>query len=610
MTNSSTKGTFTARHYGSLVRKHAFVFGALVAGSLLVSGIVNIYFTYQEHKAALIAMQSEKAEASARRIEQYVIDIEQRIAFTTPPKPGISPFAHRKAEVEALVRVPAIMEVALLDTDGNENFRISRRNQSPIPPDRLWSSLAAKVKPGEAYHSPVYFLPSAKPYMSIAMAVGTKEAGVTVAHIGLEFLHEGISRITADKAGYAYAVDNNGQLIAHPDLNLVRKKTDLSNLPQVKAALTQTSKQRVFPEGRDFQGRPVFAAYGVIPDLGWYVFVEQPQSETYAPLYFAILRAVVSLLAGLLLTVVAAVALVRRTLHPIEALRKGAILIGGGNLDHRIEVHTDDELEELAGQFNRMASRLHTSYASLEEKVRERTRELERANSELAEVSITDPLTGLRNRRFLQKTLDADVALVLRRYEDYLSSEGSTPKPSMDLLFFMVDIDHFKSVNDKYGHPAGDTVLQQLPMRLREVFRESDYLIRWGGEEFMVVARATERSEVDSLGERICTTVAERPFILDDGIALQLTCSVGYACFPFVPTLPHLLPWSQVVEVADRALYLSKHGGRNTWTGIQASEQAASSDLFERVMRELEATLQSGEVCVVGGKVNHESTLA
>lgn len=599
----STDDAARPPHRGSLRRKYALVIGALVVGALLASGAVNIYATYQENKSALIALQREKAEASARRIEQYVSDIEHRIAFTAPPGPGIGALDHRRAEVEALGRIPAITEIALLDAEGKEQFRASSLGPADDGLERRsWDKAVAGVKSGRpyrTYRSPVYFLHGAEPYMTIAMAVGVKEAGITVAEVDLEFLLEGISRIKVGKAGYAYAVDQRGLLIAHPDLNLVLKKTNLSGLPQIKAALAHASGAAAHAEGRDLSGRPVLAAYGAIPQLGWYVFVEQPQSEAFAPLHASLLRTGALLLAGLALSLLAGMVLARRMVAPIHALQRGVALIGSGALDHRIAIDTGDELEDLAEQFNRMASRLQESYAGLEEKVRLRTAELERACRALEEASLTDPLTGLRNRRFLLQELEADIALVLRRYDGWLNGGGSVPEPNMDMVFFMIDIDHFKAVNDRYGHASGDLVLSQMVLRLREVFRESDYLIRWGGEEFLVVARATDRADAGRLAERIRAAVAARGFALEDGTCLSKTCSVGFACFPFVPALPRLLSWTQVVELADRALYYSKHGGRNAWNGIVAADSAAGVDLFQCAMHDPDATVPECDVLVV-----------
>ncbi|MFL6709650.1 MAG: diguanylate cyclase [Massilia sp.] len=228
--------------------------------------------------------------------------------------------------------------------------------------------------------------------------------------------------------------------------------------------------------------------------------------------------------------------------------------------------------------------------------------ELEKAYQALEEVSLTDQLTGLRNRRFFLQHVDADVRLSLRRYDEPLHQQGgvvSDAPDAKDLVFFMVDLDHFKDVNDRHGHAAGDAVLVQMQERLREVFRESDYLVRWGGEEFLVLARATRRDEARVVAERIRHAVADREFVLPDGERLQKTCSIGFACFPFVPTAPRLLSWSEVVELADQALYLAKHGGRNAWAALYSNPATPHDGLFAHLMQDLDGALAAGEVTLI-----------
>ncbi|CAN7686848.1 sensor domain-containing diguanylate cyclase [Pseudoduganella sp. LjRoot289] len=230
----------------------------------------------------------------------------------------------------------------------------------------------------------------------------------------------------------------------------------------------------------------------------------------------------------------------------------------------------------------------------------EKNLELERAYKTLEEVSLTDQLTGLRNRRFFLQHVDADVAMTLRQYDCPDGQDSGRPAcMDKDLVFFMVDLDHFKEVNDRHGHAAGDAVLVQMQERLREVFRESDYLVRWGGEEFLVLARATDREEARVVAERIRSAVAGREFTLPDGSALRKTCSIGYACFPFLPSQPRLLTWSQVVELADMGLYIAKHSGRNAWAALYSTGLTQTEGLFPRLMQQLERTVASGEVKIV-----------
>jgi len=247
--------------------------------------------------------------------------------------------------------------------------------------------------------------------------------------------------------------------------------------------------------------------------------------------------------------------------------------------------------------------------AATQQQLLDKNLELERAYQALEEVSLTDQLTGLRNRRFFLRNVDADVAMSLRGYDNMQerAQQRGQPRPATDcdrqapndLVFYMVDLDHFKHVNDRYGHAAGDSILVQMQARLREVFRESDYVIRWGGEEFLVLARATHRDEAGALAERMRRAVAERDFVLPDGEKLRKTCSIGFACFPFLPEQPRLLSWPQVVELADQGLYIAKRSGRNAWAALHATGEGDAVDLFPRLMHALPQALEDGEVRVV-----------
>ena len=221
---------------------------------------------------------------------------------------------------------------------------------------------------------------------------------------------------------------------------------------------------------------------------------------------------------------------------------------------------------------------------------------LRETQAQLEDASITDALTGLRNRRFLLQHIERDVAMILRHHDSRLGDGAAPAASNMDLVFFMVDLDHFKSVNDTYGHSAGDMVLVQMRQRLQEVFRESDYLIRWGGEEFLLIARTTNRDEAAAVAERIRIAVSAGEFDLGSGVKLAKTCSIGFACFPFLLAHPRLLSWSQVVELADQGLYMAKRGGRNGWTGLLGGEQTSTKDLFQRLMSDSLSMAQASEI--------------
>jgi diguanylate cyclase (GGDEF)-like protein len=163
---------------------------------------------------------------------------------------------------------------------------------------------------------------------------------------------------------------------------------------------------------------------------------------------------------------------------------------------------------------------------------------------------------------------------------------------------YLVDIDHFKDVNDRFGHAAGDRLLTRFAELLREVFRDADHLVRWGGEEFLVVARHTSRAGACALAERLRARIDSEPFDLGDGRTLARSGSIGFACFPFLPGAPEAVAWERVIDLADHALYEAKQHGRNAWVGIVA-EAAVGADFDVSIARDVTSLLAAPGVRVL-----------
>ena len=370
---------------GSLFRKYVVLVVVLVSGALVASGAIEVYFSYQENKQALVTLQREKALGAASRIEQFVKEVERQIGWTTQPSivaPGAA-MEQRRADYFRLLRqVPPITEVSYLDPAGREQLRVSRLAMDVVGSgaDLSQEPRFRDPKAGRTYFSLVYFRKESEPYITIALAGSGDKAGVTVAEVNLKFIWDVVSQIKIGKAGHAYVVDSRGHLIAHPDISLVLKKTDLSKLDQVKGALAAVSQGVGLPGiARDLDGRRVLSASAPIAPLGWAVLIEQPLFEAFEPIRASVFRTVGLALFGVLLSVLVSLVLARRLVRPIRALTEGAGRIGAGDLGHRLEVKTGDEIEALAEQFNRMTSQLRESYANLEQKVEVRTRELSEA---------------------------------------------------------------------------------------------------------------------------------------------------------------------------------------------------------------------------------------
>ena len=174
--------------------------------------------------------------------------------------------------------------------------------------------------------------------------------------------------------------------------------------------------------------------------------------------------------------------------------------------------------------------------------------------------SLTDPLTGLHNRRFLMTHLQHEVPRVLREYRVHGAAAAESGN---DLLLLLIDVDHFKSINDRYSHGVGDRVLTRIAAALQEHIRDSDLAVRWGGDEFLIVTRSFRAREWSGLrrtaagGDR----GAWEDAVSEGGPAC--TVSIGFAAFPFVPGEPDALTWEKTLDLADHALRMTKHRQRN-----------------------------------------------
>ena len=197
------------------------------------------------------------------------------------------------------------------------------------------------------------------------------------------------------------------------------------------------------------------------------------------------------------------------------------------------------------------------------ETLQEKNSELEQAYKTLEHVSLRDPLTGLYNRHYLESQLPSEI----KRSQVEIDNI-STPSKKRDLLCLLIDIDHFKSINDDYGHLAGDKVLEGFSSVLKEVFRHTDLIIRWGGEEFLVVCRHSSREELPELAERCRATVASNVFNIGDDKTVKVTCSIGFSLLPPNEISHFDKAWQRTFAVVDYALYAAKLSGRNGWIGL------------------------------------------
>ena len=401
-----------------LFSKYVALFVAVVAIALLSNGMFEVFFYYREHKASLIRIQHEQAEAAAAKISQFIKEIESQLGWTTQLPWSASSLENRRFDALRLLRqVPAVTELAQVDPRGKERVRVSRLDINVIDSGLDFSTdpKFTEAVANKVYYGPIYFRGGSEPYMTLALAGSRKDSGVSIAEVNLKLIWDVVSQIKVGEHGQAYVVGSQGRLIAHPDISLVLRNTDMSRLVQVQAALEEQAalarqreeaaaalqaaqaasggrapSQQAPPPRQvnsgtnslrselNIQGHEVLTASAPIWPLGWIMFVELPVQEAYASLYSALQRLAIVLLGASIFAVLAGVFLARRMVGPIRALRAGAERIGGGDFAQRINIKTGDELEGLANQFNDMGARLQESYADLENKVERRTAELER----------------------------------------------------------------------------------------------------------------------------------------------------------------------------------------------------------------------------------------
>ena len=362
-----------------LFAKYVVSLVGLVVFVLAVNGAMETWISYRATKTSLTDGLEDKAQAAARRMEQSVSELERQISWVTTASRDT--LEKRRADyAQLLQQVSVVSQLFQLNGDGREVLRVSRQStttgsNADLARDMRFTDAVAR---GVSY-SPASFVDQ-KPVMSISVAHSGFNAGVTVAEIDLSFLSDFLSDAQVGKAAFAYVVDARGRVLAASSKGPEVGK-DLSKLPQVAAAIAPGREPET--SGTDFNGHSVLTAASTVPKLGWSVLFEQPTVQALTPIRDQLVRIALLIGMGLLVAILAGTLLARRMIIPITALRDGAHKLGEGDFSHRIDVHTSDELEELAGQFNRMAGQLQETYSDLETKVEERTRDLAQSINEL-----------------------------------------------------------------------------------------------------------------------------------------------------------------------------------------------------------------------------------
>src|ERR1700685_1881706 len=270
----SARATPTSIVRSRLFLKYVGLLIAVVTLALIANGIFDVWFSFQEQKASLLRIQREQAEATAGKIGQFISEIQNQLGWTTQLPWSASTLDQRRFDALRLLRqVPAITELAEIDSTGHEQLRVCR-----LAMDVVGSGVDVSKGPAfteavahKIYYGPVYFRRESEPYMTLSLAGTRKDAGVSIAEVNLKLIWDVVSQIKVGEHGHAYVVGPGGRLIAHPDISLVLRNTDMSKLVQVQAAQAgSTSADLESLQGtKNIQGQEVLTASAPLAALGW-----------------------------------------------------------------------------------------------------------------------------------------------------------------------------------------------------------------------------------------------------------------------------------------------------------------------------------------------------
>jgi signal transduction histidine kinase len=383
---SSACDAINSFFHGGGIRRRLLIWGLGLFGiALLIVVTASYFYMAQQIRRDAAALQFELASVNSEQIHRFV---RRKIERFSDNSAALTLYSLGSKEQQLLLGLlvkndSSFSEASILNSDGMEVVKVSDRRvyfASDLT-DQSKSAKFIKASKGEDYISPVYSSRRAQPYVTLAIPLwGTAQsvAGVVAAEADLSFLWEELAKIRFGSSGYAYLVDAEGKLIAHKDASLVLKRLDLREVDGVKKFLRDPKRADATPasEGRGLAGEPVLVTYAPVRELGWAVILEEPVGAALASVEVLKRSALAFLLVGLIIGAAIIAWVSQKITSPIQELGRDVAKIGAGNLEHRTHITTGDEIEELAGEFNRMTAALQNSHATLEQKVAQRTQEI------------------------------------------------------------------------------------------------------------------------------------------------------------------------------------------------------------------------------------------
>ena len=528
----------------------------------MLTGSILIYLGFRAQMQELEVVQRESSRAVAGEINAYIDDLQRKLGYLARVRglTDLSPEIQHDLLTGLTRHHSAYETVAILDHTGRVVSAISP--YGPLTLENQAGSLlfSRAFKQQEDFVGPVEFDPATRLLAAnIAVPIRNQQDevdGVLLAKVNLKFLWFVVSQATVGETGYTYVHDERNFLVAQTgDFPETFALEDISdrNLPH---DLPSGAVDALVPY-RGLRGVEVLGAFAPIDSVGWHVVVELPTAEAYA----SVRNMLLVMGSALLITVVAAVGLgfvfSRQVVGPLQRLTAASAQISAGNLDVEVNIASRNELRILATTFNGMAAQLRELISGLERHVEERTAELRIANEQLQQeiterkraeaiikqMAYHDTLTGLPNRRLFSDRLNLALAHAHRNQQK--------------LAVMLLDLDHFKEVNDTLGHSVGDQLLQAASKRLTSLLRKGDTVARMGGDEFLLLLPEIAGGEDAA---KIAAKILEafrKPYVFD-GHELCITTSIGIALYPDDGE-----DEDKLIRNADITMYRAKEQGRD-----------------------------------------------
>ena len=347
----------------SLFMKYFVTLFVAVVTPLMLGSATEAWFAFRDNRFDLNELLQVEARSAADRIQAFTDGIRDQLGWVVQFPWTTGEDDRRRVDgLRLLQQVPAIVSLSLVDPTGTERVFVSRvsMNRTGRGADMSADPAVVGARANRVWYGPVHYQRDSEPYMRIAVAGNRAAAGIVVADINLKLIWDIIAAIKIGDTGHALVVDDTGRLIAHPDISLVlRSGAGAGDFDRLKSVVSAANGSAVATTGED--GKPVVALSVRAANVGWTVIAQQPVMEAFESIRAALWRSLVLIAIGIAFAFVLAYWRACRMWVPIRQLEDGVERIGMGQFDHRIAIHSRDELEQLAVRFNQMAEELAAS---------------------------------------------------------------------------------------------------------------------------------------------------------------------------------------------------------------------------------------------------------